>query len=102
MAKTLFKVLMNLLLSLASIITAPVNAMIANDFPEFSTQLINFANYMNNYLGSILNYFFNILPSGIVAYLIWIIDSLIVLFTISIGAHIIIKVIGLIKRVKVI
>lgn len=102
MAKTLFKVFMNLLLSLASLITGPINAMIANDFPDFSTQMGNLATYINTYLGNSLAYFFHILPNGVSLYLSWIIDSLIVLIILSISAHIIVKVIGLIKRVKVI
>ena len=102
MAKTIFKVLMNLLLSIASLITTPVNAIIRNDFPNFATQLQNFANLLNRFIGSNLTYFIHILPSGVISYLIWIIDSLIILFTISITAHTIIKVISLIKRVKVI
>lgn len=102
MAKTIFKVFMNLLLSIASIITAPVNAIIRNDFPSFSTQLQNFSTLLSNFVGSKLTYFIYIIPGNILTYITWIIDSLIILFTISIAAHTIIKVISLIKNVKVI
>ena len=102
MAKILFKVLINTMLSIASLITAPINAIIAADFPEFSTQLTNFGNLLNTYVGYYVAYFVHILPPALVAYFIWILDSLIILFTISIAAHIIVKVLSLIKRVKVI
>lgn len=102
MARTIFKVLMNLLLSIASLITAPVNAIIRNDFPTFANQLQTFSILLNRYIGTGLTYFIHIFPPEVIGYFIWIVDSLIVLATISITAHTIIKVIALIKRVKVI
>lgn len=48
--------------SLLNLFLLPINALIENIFPSMSNAIQTFNNFVNNYLGNNLAYFFSMLP----------------------------------------
>ena len=62
MAKAIFTVFFNVIKSLVSIILTPINLLVVNLFPDFTSLINTFNSAVATFLGSKLTYFFYILP----------------------------------------
>ena len=104
MAKAIFKALLTFIANIVSVFLLPVNLLIDNAFPDFSTQITTFTTYLGRIVGrcaDALNYFLYILPTSWVALIMIYLEVLIAIYTITISIHLILKVIDIIKRIKV-
>lgn len=101
MAKIIFKVLFNIMKTLAQGLLLPINAIVANAFPSFSELISTFNYVLNNYLGRGLSYFFNILPVHTRHLILLYLTILITYYTISFTVHAILKVFTILKNIKV-
>lgn len=54
--------ILTIVTGLLDIILLPVNALIENIFPSMASAVGTFNNFVNNYVGGSLAYFFSILP----------------------------------------
>lgn len=60
--KALLNGILNVITSLLNIFLLPINALIENIFPDMSSAISTFNNFINTYVGGTLSYFFSILP----------------------------------------
>lgn len=60
--KALLNGILNVITSLLNIFLLPINVLIENIFPDMSSAISTFNNFINNYVGGTLSYFFSILP----------------------------------------
>lgn len=101
MANAIFKVFFKIIKGIANLFLAPINALIVNFFPDFSSMISTFNNAVNRVIGGGLGFFAHLLPPTTrQIILIWF-GILIAYYTLSFTAHIILKIIDIIKRVKV-
>ena len=100
MAKALFNVLFLVIKSILDIGLAPVNLLVVNLLPDFSSIISNFNNFVSTYVGSMIGYFSNLLPPITKNIVIIYLTFLISYYTISYAAHVIIKIFKIIQRIK--
>ena len=62
MIKVLFNGLLNLLASVMNFVLTPINLLFANLFPDMTSAIATFNNFVSSYLGSGLAYFFSMFP----------------------------------------
>lgn len=62
MVKALLNGILNVITSLLNIFLLPINALIENLFPDMSSAIDTFNNFISKYVGGTLSYFFSILP----------------------------------------
>lgn len=101
MAKAIFKVLFLVIKAIANVFLAPVNLIVSNVFPDFTTMIARFNVGVSTYVGSGLAYFGNLLPPYTKEFVLLYLTILIVYYTISISVHLIMKVIYIIKAIKI-
>lgn len=96
-----FKILFKVITAFTNAILAPVNLLVANAFPDFSSLINSFNTLIEKYLGTGLSWFFSILPPHTQGFVKFYLGLLIVFYTVSISMHAILKVFQIIKQVKV-
>lgn len=101
MAKALFSVLFKVIKGIATVVLTPINALVSNLFPDFSTLISTFNTAVGTFFTSSLNYFFHILPPNCRMFVLLWITLLIAFYTFSITAHAILKVYTIIKNIKI-
>lgn len=101
MAKAIFNTFFKIIGSIVTAILTPVNALINGAFPDFSLMVNKFTATINNFLGSGLAYFFNILPPTTRSVIQIYLSLLVVYYTISISLHAILKVYTVIRNIKI-
>lgn len=101
MASALFNVLFKIIGTIVGIITAPINALLINFFPSFTTIITNFNNGVTTFVGGGLAYFSSILPPITRATILFYLGVVIAYYTIAINVHLVLKVITIIKNVKI-
>lgn len=101
MAKALFNVLFHVIKAVANAVLTPINALVANVFPSFTTLVSTFNIAVSTFFTSSLNYFFSILPPHCRGFVLFYFSLLIAFYTFSITAHAILKVYTIIKNIKV-
>ena len=62
MIKAIVNGLMSLVTSILNIVLLPINALIENIFPNMSSAINTFSNFVSTYIGGSLGYFASILP----------------------------------------
>lgn len=62
MIKAIINGLMSLVTSILNIVLLPINSLIENIFPNMSSAISTFTNFVNTYIGGSLGYFSSILP----------------------------------------
>lgn len=101
MGSALFNVLFKIIGTIVGIITAPLNAILVNFFPDFATIIVNFNNGVTTLIGGSIGYFSSILPPITKATILLYLGVVIAYYTIAINVHLILKVITIIKNVKI-
>lgn len=62
MFKALLNGILNTITSILNLVLTPVNALFDNLFPDMSSAISNFNNFVNTYIGNNLAWFWNLLP----------------------------------------
>lgn len=62
MIKALLNGILGLAKKLIAIVLTPINLLIANLFPDMASAISTFNNFVNQYIGGSLSYFFSLLP----------------------------------------
>lgn len=100
MIKAILNGILSALTGIVTFLLTPLNSLVANLFPDMTNTITTFNNFVNNYFGSNLTYFFSMFPP--------IFKSLLVLFiTFSIGYYTVhftytalVKIFNVIQKVK--
>lgn len=100
MIKAILNGILNALTGVVSFLLTPLNLLVANLFPDMSSTIATFNNFVDTYFGNNLTYFFSMFPP--------IFKSLLVLFiTFSIGYYTVhftytalVKIFNVIQKVK--
>lgn len=100
MIKAIINGIMKLVTSIIDIVLLPVNALINNIFPDFSSALSTFNNFITNYIGGSLSYFSSILPPITKNVIIIWLTFLITYYGIVWSYTLIIKIFNVIKKIK--
>lgn len=62
MIKSILNGILKMITKLLNVFLLPINALIENLFPDMTSAISTFTNFIDNYLGTGLSYFFNIFP----------------------------------------
>ncbi len=62
MIKAILNGILNFIIKVLDIVLIPINALFTNLFPDVSSMISTFNNFVNTYLGGGLAYFFSLLP----------------------------------------
>lgn len=101
MAKAIFSVLFKIIKSIVNVVLAPINLLVANLFPNFSSLITAFNNSVNMYLGNGMSFFLHFLPPTCRTLILLWLTFLISYYSISLSIHAILKVYKLIKQIKI-
>lgn len=101
MGKAIFKVFFKIIKAVANMFLAPVNALVVNLFPDLSSIINTFNSAVTRVVGGGLGFFAHILPPNTRSIILLWLGILIAYYGISFTAHVILKIIDIIKRVKV-
>lgn len=100
MAKAIFTVLFKIIQGILNAILAPINLLVVNLLPDFSSMINTFNTSVSTYIGKGLAYFAYLLPPTtkqlISIYLLF----LATYYTVTISVHSIIKIFKIIQRIK--
>lgn len=97
----IFRILFSIISVGVNIFLTPINRIVATAFPSFSGIIDTFNMFINNYITPSLLYFFYILPPTTRFIVIFYLELLLILYSVSLTIHGIIKVIEIIKAVKI-
>lgn len=100
MAKALMKVIMKLVTSIVDIILLPINSLVGNIFPDFSSALSTFNNFITTYVGGTIGYFSSILPPitrNVIS--LWFI-FLVTYYSVAWSYTLIVKIYNVIQKIK--
>lgn len=100
MIKALLNGILNVITSLLNIFLLPINALIENIFPDMSSAISTFNNFINNYVGGTLSYFFSILPPIFRGLLVLWFTFVIAYYSIYYSYLAIIKIWSIIQKIK--
>lgn len=92
--------ILKVITTLLSVFLLPVNLLIENLFPDMTSAISHFNNFVTTYFGSTLSFFFNLLPPifrGIV--ILWL-SFLISYYTIYFSYLAIVKLFDVIQKIK--
>lgn len=97
----IFQILFTIITTGVNLFLTPINRIIATAFPSFSNLITSFNTFLDTYITPSLLYFFYILPPNTRFIVIFYLELLLILYSISLTIHGIIKVIEIIKAVKI-
>lgn len=104
MINAILKGLLTFMGNVIGVFTTPIDLIISNAFPDFSSLISNF-NDMVSYLVAICSRafgnIFGILPNGTKNAIIFYVGTLVIVYTTSLAIHGVIKVIEIIKAIKI-
>lgn len=98
--KALLNGILNVITSLLNIFLLPINALIENIFPDMSSAISTFNNFINNYVGGTLSYFFSILPPIFRGLLVLWFTFVIAYYSVYYSYLAIIKIWNVIQKIK--
>jgi hypothetical protein len=98
--KAIINGLLKLIMSILNVFLLPINALFENLFPDMSSSISTFNNFVNSYVGGTLSYFFSILPPIFRGLLVIWFTFLISYYTIYFTYHTLIKIWGIIQKIK--
>lgn len=101
MGRAIFTVFFKIMQGIANIFLLPINALITNFVPDLATIITKFNLSVNYYLGGGITWFVNLLPPTTRIALAVYIAFLISYYTVTYAAHVILKVVTLIKNIKI-
>lgn len=101
MAKALFSVLFKVIKAIANVILAPINLLVVNLLPNFSSLITTFNNAVSTFINNGVMFFFNILPPNARTLVILWLTFLVSYYSISLSIHFVLKVYKLIKQIKI-
>lgn len=101
MIKLFFKLFLALITGIVNVFLLPVNALISNVFPDFTTLVANFTTGIQVFFTDTVSYFGNFLPPLTKELILLYLSILLIHYTLSIGVHAIMKVIHVIKALKI-
>ena len=100
MIKAILNGVMKLVTNIINIVLLPVNALIGNIFPNFSSSVSQFNSFVTNYVGGTISYFSSLLPPitrNVIA--IWL-TFLIVYYGVVWSYSLIVKIYNVIQKIK--
>lgn len=100
MIKALLNGILTIITSILNVFLLPINALFENLFPDMTSAISTFNNFVNTYVGGTLSYFFSILPPIFRGLLVIWFTFLISYYTIYFSYHALIKIWGIIQKVK--
>lgn len=100
MIKAIINGLLNVIMSILNVFLYPINALFENLFPDMTNAIGTFNTFVNDYVGGTLSYFFSILPPIFRSLLVLWITFLISYFTIYYTYQGMVKIWGIIQKVK--
>lgn len=92
--------IMNLATKTIDLVLTPVNSLIENIFPNFSTIIGYFNTFVNQYIGSTLGWFFNLLPPITKQVMLLWFTFLVVYYGIVWSYNLIVKTYNVIQKIK--
>lgn len=101
MFSAFIKGLFVLIKRLTNLFLLPVNAIVISVFPDFSSYINSFTNFVNTYVGTGLGFFSYLLPPTARGLIAFYLGLLVILYTTTFTIHLIIKTITIIKNIKV-
>lgn len=100
MIKAIINGLLKLIMSILNVFLLPINLLFENLFPDMTNALGTFNTFINTYVGGTLSYFFSILPPIFRGLLVIWFTFLISYYTIYYTYHGLIKIWGIIQKIK--
>lgn len=100
MIKALINGLLKIITSILNVFLLPINALFENLFPDMSNSISTFNNFVNTYVGGTLSYFFSILPPIFRGLLVIWFTFLISYYTVYYTYNGLIKIWGIIQKIK--
>lgn len=100
MANAIFKVFFTIISTIVNIITAPINVVIVNLFPNFADIINTFNNGVTTLIGGSIAFFSYLLPPLTRATILFWLGAVISFYTVSMAVHLIVKAITIIKNIK--
>lgn len=100
MVKALLNGIMKLVTNIINIILLPINSLIANIFPNFTSSVTQFNNFVQNYVGGTIGYFSSLIPPitrNIIG--IWL-SFLVVYYGVVWSYALIVKIYNVIQKIK--
>lgn len=99
MTQILFNAILVILTSLIQIVVLPINLLITNTMPDLSEKIIEISNNIETLFTS-LTWSLGVVPSSVIATLLFILSVEIARHTIFISTHVITLVLSVIRRIK--
>lgn len=100
MIKILFQVIFKMITAILNIVLLPLNLLITNAFPNLSSMISTFNTTASTVLGSGFGFFASMIPPVTRSMILLYLTLLVAFYTISISAHVIIKVFTIIRKIK--
>lgn len=98
--KAILNGLLNMIMSLTNFLLIPVNALIANVFPDMANAIGTFNSFVNNYFGANLTYFFSMFPPIFKGLLVLFLTFCIGYYTVYFAYIALVKVFVIIQKIK--
>lgn len=100
MIKTLLNGLLKIITSLLNVFLIPINALLETLFPDMTSAIGTFTDFVNTYVGGSLSYFFSILPPTFRSLLVLWFGFVVGYYTIYYTYLAIIKIFAIIQKIK--
>lgn len=100
MIKAILNGLLSALTGVVNFLLTPINLLVSNVFPNMSSAIATFTNFVNTYLGSNLSYFFSMFPPTFKTLLVLFITFCAGYYTVYYSYIAIVKIFNVIQKVK--
>lgn len=100
MIKALLNGIMKIVTSVLDIVLLPVNSLIQNIFPDFSSYIGTFTAFVDRYIGGMLGYFISIIPPISRGIIIMWFTFLITYYGVVWSYSLIVKIWNVIQKIK--
>lgn len=101
MASALFNVFFKIIGTVVGVFTAPINLLLINFFPDFTSLIVNFNSNVTRIVGGGLAFFSSLLPPMTRGAILIYLGVVISYYVIAINIHLILKVVKIIKNIKI-
>lgn len=100
MIKFLLNGFLKIISTLVGFLLTPLNSLISNLFPNMATSIATFNNFVDNYFGNNLTYFFSMFPPIFKSLLVLFITFAISYYAVHYTYIAIVKIFAIIQKVK--
>lgn len=100
MIKALINGFLNICTSVINIVLTPVNLLISNLFPDMSTAITKFNQFVGMFTGNLLGYIFHFLPTGFKTLLVTYLTFIIAYYGIIYTYKGVVKLFQIIQKIK--